>query len=260
MWCGLVPLCTYEVLALRHQLQVVQRSQRRRHRLGRADRWFWAWLSHVWSGWRTALVIVKPETVVAWHRTGFRLFWAWKSRRRTGRPPAPRDVRALIRKVARENPLWGAPRIHGELLKLGVQVSQATIAKYIRRPATPPSQSCRTFVATHVDPIVAADFFVVPTVTGRLLFVLVLWHTSAAESSMSPSRPTLRQPGPRNNSAKRFRGIRRRTISFTNRRKGKKRATCSDTFGDASESRRFWWGKWLAALDDFRDYLIREAA
>ena len=174
MWCGLVPLCTYEVLALRHQLQVVQRSQRRRHRLGRADRWFWAWLSHVWSGWRTALVIVKPETVVAWHRTGFRLFWAWKSRRRTGRPPAPRDVRALIRKVARENPLWGAPRIHGELLKLGVQVSQATIAKYIRRPATPPSQSCRTFVATHVDPIVAADFFVVPTVTGRLLFVLVL--------------------------------------------------------------------------------------
>ena len=98
----------------------------------------------------------------------------WKSRRRTGRPPVPRDVRALIRRVAHENPLWRAPRIHGELLKLGVQVSQATIAKYIRRPATPPSQSWRTFVTTHVDQIVAADFFVVPTVTCRLLFVLVL--------------------------------------------------------------------------------------
>jgi len=163
-----------EVLALRHQLLVLERSRRRRPRLGRADRWLWACLSRVWSGWRTALVIVKPDTVVAWHRTGFRLFWTWKSRRRTGRPPVPRDVRALIRRVAHENPLWGAPRIHGELLKLGVQVSQATMAKYIRRPAIPASQSWRTFVTTHIDQIVAADFFVVPTVNCRLLFVLVL--------------------------------------------------------------------------------------
>src|SRR3954453_19858154 len=117
-----------EVLALRHQLQVHQRSRPRRLHLAKADRWLWACLSCSGSGWRTALVIVKPETVIAWHRQGFRLLWTWKSRRRLGRPPIAQDVRALIREVARENPLWGAPRIHGELLKLGVQVSQATVA------------------------------------------------------------------------------------------------------------------------------------
>ena len=95
-----------EVLALRHQLQVLQRSQPRRLRLSSADRWLWAWLSRTWSGWRTALVIVKPDTVVAWHRKGFRLFWTWKSRQRTGRPAVAADVRALIRQIARQNPLW----------------------------------------------------------------------------------------------------------------------------------------------------------
>ena len=163
-----------EVLALRHQLRVMERSQPRRLRLVKADRWLWAWQSHVWSGWRISLVIVKPETVVAWHRQGFRLFWTWKSRPRTGRPPVPRNAGALIRKIAHENPLWGAPRIHGELLKLGVQVSQGTVAKYMARPNTPPSQSWRTFLSNHVHQIAAADFFVVPTATYRLLFVLVI--------------------------------------------------------------------------------------
>jgi transposase InsO family protein len=163
-----------EVLALRHQLQVLERSRPRRLRLAKADRYLWAWLSPTWSGWRTTLVMVKPETVVAWHRQGFRLFWTWKSRRRTGRPPVAQEVRVLIRKMAQENPLWGAPRIHGELLKLGVQVSQATVAKYLARSARPPSQSWRTFLANHVHQIAAADFFVVPTVTYRLLFVLVI--------------------------------------------------------------------------------------
>jgi len=163
-----------EILALRHQLQVLQRSQPRRLRLANADRWLWVWLSQMWGGWRTALVIVQPETVVAWHRQGFRLFWTWKSRRRTGRPAVSSDVRALIRELVHENPLWGAPRIHGELLKLGVQISQATVAKYMARPATPPSQSWRTFLASHVQQIAAADFFVVPTATYRLLFVLVI--------------------------------------------------------------------------------------
>jgi hypothetical protein len=93
---------------------------------------------------------------VAWHRKGFRLFWTWKSRRCTGRPPVGSDVRALIRTMAHENPLWGAPRIHGELLKLGVQVSQATVAKYLARPAAPPSQPWRTFLANYVQQIVAA--------------------------------------------------------------------------------------------------------
>ncbi len=163
-----------EVLALRHQLQVLQRSRPRRVHLANADRWLWAWLSRSWSGWRTALVIVKPETVVAWHRQGFRVFWTWKSRRCIGRPPVAADVRALIRRMAQENPLWGAPRIHGELLKLGLEVSQATVAKYMPRRPTPASQTWRTFLANHVQQIAAADFFVVPTATCRLLFVLVL--------------------------------------------------------------------------------------
>jgi putative transposase len=163
-----------EILALRHQLQVLPRSRPRRLRLATMDRWLWAWLARSWGSWRTALVIVKPETVIAWYRKGFRLFWTWTSRRRGGRPPVPPDVRTLIRTMSRENPLWGAPRIHGELLKLGVDVSQATVAKYMARPTTPSSQSWRTFLTNHLQQIAAADFFVVPTATCRLLFVLVI--------------------------------------------------------------------------------------
>ena len=125
-------------------------------------------------GWRTALVLVRPETVVTWHRRGFRLFWTWRSRRRLGRPTVAPDVRTLIRTMARENPLWGAPRIDGELLKLGVAISQATVAKYIGRGPSPPSQSWRTFLTNHAQQIAAADFFMVPTATYRLLFVLVI--------------------------------------------------------------------------------------
>jgi putative transposase len=163
-----------EILALRHQLQVLQRTRPRRLRLAKAERWLWVVLSRFWTEWRTALVIVKPETVVAWHRQGFRLWWTWKSRRRMGRPTVPADVRALIRTMAQANPRWGAPRIHGELLKLGIDVCQATVAKYMMRQRQPPSQTWRTFLRNHIGQIVAADFFVVPTVTYRLLFVLVL--------------------------------------------------------------------------------------
>jgi putative transposase len=162
-----------EILALRHQLDVVNRSRLQRVRLTPADRLLWVWLSKRWNDWRAAVVIVKPETVLAWHRRGFRLFWTWKSRRR-GRLVIPLDVRVLIRRMAEANPLWGAPRIHGELLKLGLDVSQATVAKYIVRHRRPPSQTWRTFLGNHVDQIVAADFFVVPTMTYRLLFVLVI--------------------------------------------------------------------------------------
>ena len=154
-----------EVLALRHQLEVLQRSQPRRLRLVQADRWLWTWLSRVWTAWRTALVIVKPETVMAWHRRGFRFVWTWKSRRRTGRPTAPADLRALIRTISQTNPFWGAPRIHGELLKLGMDVSQATVAKYMVRRRQPPSQTWRTFLGNHIGQVMAADFFVVPTAT-----------------------------------------------------------------------------------------------
>jgi transposase InsO family protein len=120
------------------------------------------------------MFIVKPETVIAWHRRAFRAFWTWKSRRRIGRPSVSPDVRALIRTMSQANPRWGAPRIHGELLKLGIEVSQTTVATYIVRRRNPPSQTWRTFLANHVGQIVAADFFVVPTAMGRLLFVLVL--------------------------------------------------------------------------------------
>ena len=163
-----------EIVALPDQLAVMNRSRRPRLRLSPFDRMLWAWLSRSWRGWRSAVHIVKPETVVAWHRRGFRLFWTWKSRHRTGRPPVSPDVRALIREMSAANPLWGAPRIHGELRKLGISVSQSTVAAYMRRHPRPPSQMWRTFLANHVNQIMAADLFVVPTVTFRLLFVLVV--------------------------------------------------------------------------------------
>jgi hypothetical protein len=143
------------------------------------------WLARVWNNWRTALVIVKPETVLAWHRRGFRLLWTWKSRLRTGRPTVPSDVRALIRTMSRANPLWGAPRIHGELLKLGIDVCQATVAKHMVRPRRPPSQTWRTFLANHIGQVMAADFFVVPTATCRVLFGR---HSPASEPSTSSRR------------------------------------------------------------------------
>jgi putative transposase len=162
-----------EILALRHQLAVVNRSRRPRVCLTAADRMLWAWLSQTWSDWRPALVLVKPATVLAWHRRGFRLFWTWKSHRPGRRTTTP-DIRALIRRMATANPLWGAPRIHGELQKLGIPLSQSTVAKYMPRRDGPPSQPWRTFLANHLAQIMAADFFVVPTVTYRLLFVLVV--------------------------------------------------------------------------------------
>jgi putative transposase len=162
-----------EVLALRHQLQVLQRTGAH-VRLANTDRWLWMSISHVWTDWRRALVIVKSETVVAWHRRSVRWFWIWKTRRRTGRPTVAADVRVLIRTMSEANPRWGAPRVHGELLKLGIYVCQATVAKYMIRRRQPPSQTWRTFLANHIGEIMAADFFVVPTATGRLLFVLVI--------------------------------------------------------------------------------------
>jgi transposase InsO family protein len=132
------------------------------------------WLSCVWNQWRSALVIVKPETVIAWHRQGFRLFWTWKSRRRVGRPTVPLEIRTLIRTMSNTNPLWGAPRIHGEPLKLGIEVGQASVAKYMVRRHQPPSQTWRSFLWNHMGQMMAADFFVVPTATCRLLFVLII--------------------------------------------------------------------------------------
>jgi len=124
------------------------------------------------------LVIVKPETVIAWHRKGFRLFWTWKVRHgQPGRPAVPKDVRELIRRMSRENPLWGAPRIHGELLKLGIDVGETSVGKYLVRGRKPPSQTWRTFLENHVKTLVSIDFFTVPTIRFQILYVfLVLAH------------------------------------------------------------------------------------
>jgi len=164
-----------EVLALRHQLLVFQRrNQKRRLPLSAFDRLLWVWLSRIWENWKSALRIVKPETVIAWHRKGFRLYWRWKSRSRHGRPPTTTEVRELIRRISAANPGWGAPRIHGELGKLGIKVSETTVAKYMVRHRHPQSQTWRTFLSNHVKELVSADFFVVPTATFRLLFVFVI--------------------------------------------------------------------------------------
>jgi len=167
-----------EILALRHQLLVLQRSTRgRRLRLKSADRVFWVWLSRLWKGWRSAVKVVKPETVIAWNRRGFRLYWTWKSRAQDGRPPTNHEIRFLIRKMSLANPRWGAPRIHGELMKLGIDIGETTVAKYMMRPRRPSSQTWKTFLKNHMQDMVSTDFFVVPTATFRLLFVfLVLSH------------------------------------------------------------------------------------
>ena len=153
------------------------RRTSRRPSLRSTDRLLWVLLSRLLPNWREVLVIVKPETVIGWHRKGFRLYWTWKSRRRRGgRPAIPREVRDLIGRVSRENPLWGAPRIHGELLKLGIKVSEATVSKYMSRLPKPPSQTWRTFLRNHATCMASMDFFVLPTATLRLLFVFIVLH------------------------------------------------------------------------------------
>ena len=167
-----------ENLALRHQIGVLQRSARKRAKLTPLDRLLWVWLSRIWGGWRSALAIVQPETVIAWHRRGFGLFWARKIRRgQPGRPALPSEVRDLIRRICRENPTWGAPRIHGELLKLGIDIGESSVSKYMVRSRRPPSQTWHTFLENHLTQLVSIDFFTVPTLRFQVLYVfLVLAH------------------------------------------------------------------------------------
>jgi putative transposase len=163
-----------ENLALRHQLAVLQRSVPR-PRLSRWDRLLWVWLSRLWAGWRITLVIVRPATVLAWHRRGFQLYWRWKSGPNpVGRPRLDAELRTLIRRMARENPTWGRRRIQAELALLGYAVAELTVAKYMHRTSPRPSPTWRVFLATHARDIVAVDFFLVPTLTFRLLFVFVV--------------------------------------------------------------------------------------
>ena len=163
-----------EILALRHQLAVFQKNAPPRLRFQRSDRLLWVLLSRWWPGWRRSLHIVRPETVIAWHRRAFAWYWTRKSRRRAGRPNVAAEIRNLIRDMSQANPLWGAPRIHGELRKLVIEVAQSTVAKNLYRPRKPPSQTWRTFLTNHVEQMASIDFFLVPTATFRVLFVFVV--------------------------------------------------------------------------------------
>jgi transposase InsO family protein len=168
-----------ENIALRHQLLVLSRKTNR-PRFSPVDRVFWVWLSVVWSRWRQAIALVQPDTVIHWHRQGFTLFWRWKSRTgKAGRKSVAPETLDLIRQMCRANPLWGAPRIHGELLKLGIRVAQRTVGKYmVRQPGRPSGQTWTTFLRNHLGMTVAVDFFTVPTLRFQVLYVfLVLSHT-----------------------------------------------------------------------------------
>ena len=163
-----------ENFALRQQLLVYKRLHPR-PQLQPRDRLCWVWLSKIWSGWRQALIIVKPDTVINWHRQGLSFFWTKLSQRKgAGRPPVSAKVRALIKQMAEANPTWGAPRIHGDLLKLGIDISERTVSRLLPQQRKPPSQTWRTFLDNHFKELVSIDFFTVPTAAFRVLFVLVI--------------------------------------------------------------------------------------
>ena len=166
-----------ENLFLRHQLNIALRRAPSRNRSSGSDRTLLVLITNLWPNLVGMARLVQPETILRWHRTGFRLFWRWKSRNRAGRPKIDRDLRNLIRRISTENPLWGASRNHGELLMLGLEVAQSTVSKYMVRRRNPPSQSWKTFLRNHGEAIAAIDMCVVPTVTFKLLFAfLVLGH------------------------------------------------------------------------------------
>src|SRR5213592_2574576 len=172
--CGGHRQLAFENLALRQQLAVYKRTANR-PKLQRSDRLLWVWLSRVWPAWRQALVIVAPATVLRWQRRRFRRHWATLSGRRpAGHPPVDAAIKALVRRMTAANPLWGAPRIHGELLKLGIDVAERTVSRLLPKRRSPPSQTWRTFLTNHVRDLVSVDFFTVPTARLRVLFVFVV--------------------------------------------------------------------------------------
>src|ERR1700758_5307849 len=163
-----------ENAVLRHQLNVLRRRLHGRVRLTNNDRWFFIQLYRWFPSILKVLTISRPETLVRWHRAGFRRYWRWKSRRRGGRSPVETELRALIRRMSIANPLWGAPRIRGELLKLGFEVAQSSVAKYMVKRRAPPSQGWRTFLHNHAPDTAAMDLFVVPTIGFDLLYACVI--------------------------------------------------------------------------------------
>ena len=166
-----------EIWVLRQQINILRRTAPTKHSFSAIDRLIFVGLYRLFPKVRDALAIVKPDTIVRWHRAGFRSYWRWKSRPRGGRPTVPLEIRELIREMSIANPLWGAPRIHGELLKLGIEIGQTSVAKYIARRRCPPSQGWKTFLRNHADGIAAMDLFVVPTISFRLLYgLLIMGH------------------------------------------------------------------------------------
>src|SRR3974390_3215970 len=164
-----------ENTVLRHQLIVLMRRPRGRVRLTNLDRWFFVQLYRWFPAILKVLTIIRPETLVRWHRAGFRCYWRWKSRPRGGRPQIDTKLRGLVRRMSLENPLWGAPRIHGELLKLGFEIAQSSVAKYMVKRRRPPSQGWRTFLRNHAPDIAAMDLLVVhPTIGFDLLYAFVI--------------------------------------------------------------------------------------
>src|SRR5216683_4803879 len=175
------PRLEAENAVLRHQLIVLQRQVRGRVQFTNSDRLFFIQLYRWFPSVLKAITIVRPETLVRWHRAGFCRYWRWKSRSLGGRPPIDTDLRALIRRMSVENLLWGAPRIHGELLKLGFVVAQSTIAKYMAKRRGPSAQGWGTFLRNHAPHIAAMDLFVVPTIGFNLLYVLVIVRLARRE-------------------------------------------------------------------------------
>jgi len=166
-----------ENLFLRHQLNIALRRAPPRLRLRDSDRALLVWMTRICPELLNLAQVVTPETILRWHRAGFKAFWRWNSRNRAGRPRIDRGLRDLIQRMSRENPLWGASRIHGELLMLGFEVAQSTVSKYIERRTRPPSQTWKTFLQSHAEAIAAIDMCVVPTLTFDLLFAfLVVGH------------------------------------------------------------------------------------
>ena len=166
-----------EILVLRQQIIVLRRGRPGRMPFLTIDRMVLGWICKLFPKTRKALAIVRPDTVVRWHRAGFRYYWRWKSRPRWGRPGVPAEIQQLIREMSLANPLWGAPRIHGELVKLGIDIGQTSVAKYMVRKRGPPSQGWKTFLHNHADGIAAMDLFVVPTLSFRLLYgLLIMGH------------------------------------------------------------------------------------
>ena len=184
IWCAMVGLVRSraalqaEILVLRHQLNVLRRKSSKRVAVGNVDRLLLVGLYRFSPKVLDALKILKPETVLHWHRAGFRAYWRWKSRSCGGRPKTTMDIRLLICEMSVANPLWGAPWIHGELLKLGIDVLQTTVAKFLAKRRRPSSQGWKTFLRNHADAIASIDLFVVPTISFRLLYgFLVLRHS-----------------------------------------------------------------------------------